>query len=389
MAVQDIRQVCIDPRMQTPHLTNGGPSLTPINSQSFITVQIPKNKLNKSIVAIKFLNSSMRFMNNSFDKYSIVDSALTSSWKMCPMVAGTPGTIITFLFPSTIISLPTANPWGLVPDPIAAVTQDSFTLAIQNYINNRITVLGLDAEHGGANAYQVAWVFSVPDPFTNTTNGYYIFTNIYGIQFQMDFSIHMEDGIDAPKSVGPVFGFGYSITEYNTTHISMSTRLCVNGVRPSDPTVNTLVSTLILIVADLIVDGIDNGIIIMDGTQSPPPIISIVQTQHTIPDININQIAFNRPNTNYIQIKQSHLFWRISDKIYGPWENTPIPPTLSTDMQTDNPFFRLWFLTMRGSAIRHDLGLMPMHEGDDYWFGTDLHYLLSFTDIDKTTVRIL
>ncbi|HEY4480539.1 MAG TPA: hypothetical protein VI821_00390 [Candidatus Paceibacterota bacterium] len=323
MSVSDVKQIMVDNRQSSVI------ELAPLsNTQNYCSMTLPKEKLlPKSFVGVKFEWGYFPM----FD--SIVILSIENSFIRAQPEGGTAIEIFTAGL-NLIFPLPQANPTVLGPVNIAS--NADLAAMIQANLNAEITALGLDAQWGGINSITVTWVAA---EVSATSNGFYVFRNVYSVPFRLDFA----PTLTINKGMGILLGFGNGVTDYAVTHIShTATRtLPAGAVTPSD-----LIAHL-YVVLDYVASGVDRGVLTFTGTQPISGIVAAIDLNNvTAATPRFYEEAFNTPalivtNSVFYERTRSHDF-RLPP--YTP----PLPAQLT---MTSNPLMQLRFATSSGFAF--------------------------------------
>lgn len=322
MSVSDVKQIITDNRQSSVI------ELAPLsNTQNYCSMTLPREKLlPKPFVGIKFEWGYFPM----FD--SIVVLSIENSFIRAQPVNGTAVEIFTAGL-NIVFPLPQANPTGLGPVNIAS--NADLAAMIQANLNAMITALGLDAQWGGINSITVTWVAA---EISATSNGFYVFRNIYSVPFRLDFA----PTLTINKGMGVLLGFGNSVTDYAVTHVShTATRtLPVGAITPSD-----FVSFLYVIL-DYVASGVDRGVLTLTGTQPINSVAAAIDLNNAITTPRFYEEAFNIPA---LIVTNSTFYERTRSRDFRlPPYTPPLPAQLT---MTSDPLMQLRFATSSGFAL--------------------------------------
>ena len=361
------KKVVIDPRQSTPEDEFGAP-LVPWNSGSISTVLLPQSKVGtKGFTAIKLINAS----TGVSQFFTLIDAYANGEITLKTHDATGDVVEATIWFNSVDVIFPAANT-NSGPNPLT--TMADFAQMIQDSINAWINLIPalLSAFGGGVlSPITVLWVASRN---VVSSKGYLIIRNNQNIPISLDFTSYT-------LNMGPLLGFGYITTEYAVEHLSQSSLTDYSTFDPETQSAD------LLIAGQWIMGGVDNGVLALNGALSAKNILA------SIPLASLSSLGYReRRVIGYSIIKNSVLYQRTNEKIYGPWIGDKQPSGMIEPVLFD-PYFRTIFLANSGHPVNSYIPFFGSGSKFEYEFVFNEPGLSSFNESGESidisgTVRV-
>lgn len=334
MSIIDVKTRVIDSR-QVSQVYSDGTIFDPMNSFSTTTITLPADKFSvKAFTGMK-LQWGMFYAIDSLiliDQYANGLIVIEAQDATGATVSGN------VVFNSLILPLPQANP--NVAPPVNIASNADFAQMLQSTINARIGAIApLQVAMGGVNPIAVAWL---PRVAIAGSIGNFVFSNIYFRNFRLNFVTPIIYVGGAPvltgNNMGNLLGFGPAVTDWAVSVMSPSTVVDFATIVPTTGT------QFLAIVADDLMSGIDNGVLNLNGAESPKNLLSVIPVSQIGPANS--RYYRERINVSYTVVINSVVYYRIKYGIFGPWGTRP-PPT-AQQPPADNPYFRVRFIGTNG-----------------------------------------